>query len=487
MNHSTLRRLILGFCGLALFGPTPPADADHRALLIGVGRYRHLADELPGIDRDLDMMREVVDTFGYTDDQVRVLSHEQATLDGIRRGIEEWLIDGTTPGDRAFLYFTGHGTLVEDGLPGDEADGNDEALLPYDFVERPRGQGGSTMENLLVDDELAELLARIPAAQVVVMVDACHSGTVTRSVQPGPRRFFAYSGAPVGRHSRLLDDSDQLRPDRFRPEQLRPARLRPDQIRRRGPSVVLLSAAQAEEEAQTNARGALFTQAVYRSVRGASDGGYLNVEQLRAEAELFIDRAVGDQRSKAHRPDISGPSHLRGMNLFLPPPQPVTESAVQPLEPMAQPVALESTADRDLWTRLELLVRDADGGLAVDTSRSSYRVGESLEIAISPDHDGYLYVLSLGDGDRSVSLLYPNPFQRDPWVRGGETLRLPDYRHFRLPADLSTAQARRTEGQKNLVVVVQSSRRLDPSVAGVLAEAARESYVAGQAIVSVTP
>ena len=272
-----------------------PALADNRALLIGVGRYQHLEEPLPGIDQDLQMMEEVVTAFGFGDDEIRTLAHEEATLSGIRSAIQTWLIAGTAPQDRAFLYFTGHGTLVEDKHPRDEDDANDEALLTHDFREVSLHGGGSRMENLLVDDELARLLARIPAREVVVMVDACHSGTVTRSVHRQPGKFYDYPGAPRGRHSSVVDSSSIERP-----------------------SVVLLSAARSEEEAQTSTHGALFTQGVHRAVLEAQDQQRLGLEELRRATEDFIHWAVGAERDKIHRPDLSGAKHLRSLNLFLP-------------------------------------------------------------------------------------------------------------------------------------------------------------------------
>lgn len=67
-----------------------------------------------------------------------------------------------------FISYSGHGTAVPDG-DGDEADHQDEALVPLDF--RTAG--------VIADDELGALIRQVhPRTDVVMLVDACHSGSV---------------------------------------------------------------------------------------------------------------------------------------------------------------------------------------------------------------------------------------------------------------------------------------------------------------------
>lgn len=76
------------------------------------------------------------------------------------------------PGDLFFLSYSGHGGQVPD-VSGDEADKQDETWCLYD------GQ--------LIDDELYFELGRFaPGVRILVLSDSCHSGTVTRAVQPPP-------------------------------------------------------------------------------------------------------------------------------------------------------------------------------------------------------------------------------------------------------------------------------------------------------------
>ncbi|MFX0132689.1 MAG: DUF4384 domain-containing protein, partial [Candidatus Hodarchaeota archaeon] len=75
----------------------------------------------------------------------------------------------------ALLFFSGHGSYIPD-YNNDEKDGKDEVLCPYDMIP----QGGY---NIIVDDELGLWLEKLKGRTTLVIVDACHSGGVLRSVR----------------------------------------------------------------------------------------------------------------------------------------------------------------------------------------------------------------------------------------------------------------------------------------------------------------
>ncbi len=413
------------------------AAADDRALLIGIGNYRIEAANLPGVDEDLNLMREVARTLGFADSQIKVLADSAATLGGIRQAISDWLVDGTTAGDRVLFYHSGHGTRVPDAS-GDEADGSDEALLPYDFTETPVAGDEKRLGNVLVDDELGRLLGRIPAREVVALVDSCHSGTMTRSLGgTWHSKFYVYRGIPKGTENSIADRA----------------------LERRG-SVVLLSAAQPEEDAQTSERGALFTQGVWKAVREAEPRRRLTLEQLQSATERFIRQGVGSRRDLIHRPMLSGRTGLRSINLFLPPGgAQVAATTPAPAAPMAPAPAGElpsSGIASELWQELETLVRDARQTLAVTASKSLYRAGESLELTVTAPSDGYLHILNVGDREQELVVLYPNLYQADNYVKRGQTVSLPSFESFTLPARLPSDRIR----QENLVVVIHTPKRL---------------------------
>ena len=164
---------------------TASAPRGDRALLIGINRYAdNNFTDLQGAVRDAHNMRRLlIRHLGYTSDQVRVLADQDATRDGIIDGVRDWLLKGTRPGARAMLYFAGHGYFQPDDN-GDEQDGYDEVLVPHDA--RLVSDEGRPMKiaNLIRDDEVGALLDELENRRVQLIVDSCHSGTMTRSLAP---------------------------------------------------------------------------------------------------------------------------------------------------------------------------------------------------------------------------------------------------------------------------------------------------------------
>jgi hypothetical protein len=93
------------------------------------------------------------------------------------------IIATTRPGDVILIHFSSHGQQMEDDN-GDEADGWDEAMIPYDaaMTYRKKVYWG---QNHLRDDEFNRYLIQIrrkagPTGMVIVTLDACHSTSATR-------------------------------------------------------------------------------------------------------------------------------------------------------------------------------------------------------------------------------------------------------------------------------------------------------------------
>jgi hypothetical protein len=156
-----------------------------KALLVGINDYQNLPFSLPGRGlisdlkgslNDVKAMKEIlIKRYGFPPDNVKVLTDRNAKRKNIIRAFNEWLIGGSREGDLVLFYFSGHGSQVRD-QNGDETDGLDEVLCPYDVVPA----GG---RNIILDDELGDMLRRLGGREVVVIIDACHSGTLTRGIR----------------------------------------------------------------------------------------------------------------------------------------------------------------------------------------------------------------------------------------------------------------------------------------------------------------
>ena len=138
------------------------------ALCIGINNYPGTDMDLAGCVNDAnDWAAELVKR-GFS---VSKLLDEQATKAGMVEGLRR-VIDQAAPGDVVVITYSGHGTYQYD-TDGEEADGLDEALCPYDI----RALGAA-----LIDDEIHAIFkSRREGVHLTLISDSCHSGTVNRA------------------------------------------------------------------------------------------------------------------------------------------------------------------------------------------------------------------------------------------------------------------------------------------------------------------
>jgi len=384
-----------------------PGWSEDRALLIGVGRYQVSQADLPGIDNDLRMMVQVVRLLGFEPAQTKVLRDDQATLAGIRGAFSGWLGEGAGPSDRVLIYFTGHGSQIPD-QNGDEADQADEVLLPHDF----QVQGG-TLANTWVDDEFGQMLARLKAGEIFVIIDACHSGTATKALSLLPdeaEKFFEYRGMP--RAKGVFTEESGKGSDQY----------------------VALSASADNQKAVATIRGSLFTAATWQTVKTcARQCRDLTLAELQGWTSKIIHLSVADP-ARAHDPQLTG-------NLAL---------ADRPFK-VCQAGTGPPAQTGELWTKLEGLVAEAGYQVAAEINQPSFRVGDTLTISCQVDRPGYLNVVSIGPGEDQATVLFPNKFHPANMLTSGGRLSIPG------PGDSFVLRAREPRG-RFLVVVLHSQR-----------------------------
>jgi len=191
--------------GLLLSLMISASYAENRALLVGIDDYWYI-NPLNGSKQDVkDMAQFIQSEWGYKPAQIRQLTDDQATRAGILKAFDEWLIKGSKPGDKVLFHYSGHGTYIKDDSRYEESDGYDEALCPVDAIE-----SSGSKKNLIRDDEINQRLKKLKGRQVMIIVDACHSGTISKSVfgpnpavkvpffRGQPRRLMSKSGFDGG-------------------------------------------------------------------------------------------------------------------------------------------------------------------------------------------------------------------------------------------------------------------------------------------------
>jgi uncharacterized caspase-like protein len=184
MKNVTLCWLLLLF-SLLLFQELSVQAATRRALVFGLGKQADTSWGKIHGDNDIFYVKQMLQQAGYTD--ILTMKNEQATKAGMVKAFQE-LADRCRRGDNVYIHYSGHGQLMTD-LDGDEAlkwqnshADWDEAWIPYDayMIYGPDDRG----EKHLCDDEIAALLQAIrekigKRGELVVVVDACHSGDAT--------------------------------------------------------------------------------------------------------------------------------------------------------------------------------------------------------------------------------------------------------------------------------------------------------------------
>ena len=171
--------------GLMLLSITVSAQTQ-RALLIGISDYgtpvgnsrEEQWENIHGFN-DVEILAPTLKKSGF---RVTTVTNNNATAKRIRKELKS-LVRLCRKGDVIYLHFSCHGQPFED-LNGDEEDGWDESIIPYDAQKAFR-KGKYEGANHILDDELSEYFEQIRTKVGVdgllcVVIDACHAGGSSR-------------------------------------------------------------------------------------------------------------------------------------------------------------------------------------------------------------------------------------------------------------------------------------------------------------------
>lgn len=169
----------------------------NHALVVAIGDYPQVENrsnnwhDLSSIN-DVDLVRDLLTKQNFQAKNVCLLIDKKATAENLHHTFDS-IISQLAKGDVFYFHFSGHGQQVADVetklfpktkyLHKDEEDGLDEALVlynaPLNWEEK------YTLNEHFIDDQLNHYMNLVrqkigPRGQVVVVLDACHSGTATR-------------------------------------------------------------------------------------------------------------------------------------------------------------------------------------------------------------------------------------------------------------------------------------------------------------------
>jgi Caspase domain/Domain of unknown function (DUF4384) len=162
-----MRALRIPFITLVLF-TFGAAHAANHALIMGISGY--VRSPLAGVVTDIANARKMALSMNVPETNIITKRDGELTVSGIDRAIEE-LSSRVKPGDRVFIYFSGHGANWE-GYGGQ----CEQALVTQD-MQRYRKEVFQKKIKPIVDR----------SAKTFVFLDTCHSGGVIEGFKGGTR------------------------------------------------------------------------------------------------------------------------------------------------------------------------------------------------------------------------------------------------------------------------------------------------------------
>lgn len=386
--------LRIGVLGAALL-LAGTVQAANRALLVGVGAYQHV-NPLPGIDIDIDIMRQWAPLLGFT--EIEVLQDQQATYANVHAALQR-LVGNLGDGDHALFYFSGHGAQFKD-IDGDEKDDTkDEALILYDTTWE-----GDKARNVLLDDEIGALIGSMKSGQLLMLVDACHSGTVDKSISNRglvPLAASEYAPATTGEVKGLgyfdipAKTIDVVARDP-----------------RASTRYVAINAAQDNQRSRASSHGSFFTLGLDEAFKAAQSSSGITPQALRDRVAAFIQANVRPKENQ-FTPQLQGNPELFNQNLAL-------------------ASRTHESPHGELWAQFQEMLKQYDhAGMTLSTDRGK-RVQISqwytLELQLPPDRGGYLSVIAVDSGSEEATVLFPND-----WVDQVEQARFEPGATVKLP------------------------------------------------------
>lgn len=170
-----------------------PCGQNNWALIVGIEDYVNKSMVVDGrrikfgdLHYAVDDAESMQKLLGPKFKNIKVLTNSQATYSNIKNAFTNWLTQAG-PDDVVLFYFSGHGSYRKD-LSGDEDDGQDEVLVPYDAPD---------IGKFILDDQIATWLSQLQARAVFIS-DSCHAGTVHKNVRtftfiPGSKATISLS------------------------------------------------------------------------------------------------------------------------------------------------------------------------------------------------------------------------------------------------------------------------------------------------------
>jgi len=139
------------------------------AVVIGIEHYRQKLPPADFASQDAKLVFDyLTKVMGYPEENIVQIANEHATKSDFEKYFEKWLPNNVEKGGSVFIYYSGH------GAPNPKT--GDAFLVPYDGDPSFIDETGYSLKRLYA------ALGKLPAKEVVVVLDSCFSGAGGRSV-----------------------------------------------------------------------------------------------------------------------------------------------------------------------------------------------------------------------------------------------------------------------------------------------------------------
>jgi hypothetical protein len=139
------------------------------ALIVGISKYREkMIPEVKYAARDAEVVARYLENVGgIPRANIKVLTDDKATKSDLEAHISDWIPRRVTDHSTVFVYYAGH------GAPGPQ--GREAFVVPYEGHPDYPSQ-------LYPLQKMYDALNKLPAREVIVMLDSCFSGAKGRSI-----------------------------------------------------------------------------------------------------------------------------------------------------------------------------------------------------------------------------------------------------------------------------------------------------------------
>ena len=201
------------------------------ALIVAIGAYPQVSgtsnwSQLSSLN-DAQLVKKFLLDQGFKKEHIDTLYENQATSPNLIKSLDN-AINKLEKGDVFYFHFSGHGQQVADlsadskfiptgkrstfqNLRTDETDGYDEALVMFDAPLN--WTPNYDLSAHFIDDQIKFYTQKIrekigPEGQLILLLDACHSGTATRGSETTKVRGQSAKCEPEG-YTSLLNSNDK--------------------------------------------------------------------------------------------------------------------------------------------------------------------------------------------------------------------------------------------------------------------------------------